>query len=220
MSVRWAKDLKFVRGQPIIWSTMLLDFFATFFSSANQLLPIFAEKILQVGATGFGILAAAPAVGALLGGSVMSLLSRIRRPGALILASVAVFGVATVIFGVSNSFVVSLIFLGLTGTADAVSTILRATIRQLVTPDHIRGRMTSINMIFFMGGPQLGELEAGVVAALIGAPLSVVTGGLGCLIAVFYIAWKVPMLRLYDEEDLRRAGEQLAGEQLALATGK
>jgi MFS family permease len=159
-------------------------------------------------------------VGALLGGSVMSLLSRVRRPGALILSSVAVYGVATIVFGVSNSFGVSLIFLGLTGTADAVSTILRATIRQLVTPDHIRGRMTSVNMIFFMGGPQLGELEAGVVAALIGAPLSVVTGGLGCLIAVVWIAWKVPMLRQYDEEDLRRAGEQLASEQLVLATGK
>ena len=219
------EGLRFVRGQPIIWSTMLLDFFATFFSSANQLLPIFAEKILRVGATGFGILSAAPAVGALLGGSAMSLLSRVRRPGVLILASVAVYGVATVIFGVSNSFVVSLIFLGLTGTADAVSTILRATIRQLVTPDHIRGRMTSINMIFFMGGPQLGELEAGVVAALIGAPLSVVTGGLGCLIAAAFVAWKVPMLRLYDEEDLKRAGERLASERaadesLAVGAGK
>ncbi len=214
------EGLRFVRGQPIIWSTMLLDFFATFFSSANQLLPIFAEKILRVGATGFGVLSAAPAVGALLGGSVMSMLSRVRRPGALILVSVAVFGVATVIFGLSNSFVVSLIFLGLTGTADAVSTILRATIRQLVTPDQMRGRMTSINMIFFMGGPQLGELEAGVVAALIGAPLSVVTGGLGCLIAVALIAWKVPMLRQYDEDDLKRAGEQLANESLAGATGK
>ena len=214
------EGLKFVYGQPIIWSTMLLDFFATFFSSANQLLPIFAEKILRVGATGFGILSAAPAIGALLGGSVMSLLSRVRRPGALILYSVAVYGLATLIFGISTSFWVSLIFLGLTGTADAVSTILRATIRQLVTPDHIRGRMTSINMIFFMGGPQLGEVEAGLVAALIGAPLSVVTGGLGCLIAVAVIAWKVPMLRQYDEEDLRRAGERLASESLAVASGK
>lgn len=74
--------------------------------------------------------------------------------------------------------------LALTGAADTVSTVLRQTIRQLMTPDHLRGRMTSINMIFFMGGPQLGELEAGTVAALVGAPLSVVTGGLGCLIAV------------------------------------
>jgi uncharacterized membrane protein YraQ (UPF0718 family) len=74
--------------------------------------------------------------------------------------------------------------LAITGAADTVSTVLRQTIRQLVTPDHLRGRMTSVNMIFFMGGPQLGELEAGVVAALIGAPLSVVTGGVGCLIAV------------------------------------
>jgi MFS family permease len=209
------EGLTFVRSQPIILSTMLLDFFATFFSSASQLLPIFAEKILRVGAQGLGVLSAAPAIGALLAGGVMSLLSHIRRPGTLILSSVAVYGLATLAFGLSTSFGWSLLFLGLTGTADAVSTILRATIRQLVTPDHIRGRMTSINMIFFMGGPQLGELEAGVVAALIGAPLSVVTGGLGCLIGVALIAWKVPMLRRYDEDDLRRAGEQLV-----MAAGK
>ena len=104
--------------------------------------------------------------------------------------------------------------------ADVISTVIRQTLRQLITPDALRGRMTSINMIFFMGGPQLGELEAGVVAALIGAPLSVVTGGLGCLIAVALIAWKVPLLRQYDEDDLKRAGEQLANESLVVATGK
>jgi MFS family permease len=205
------EGLSFVRHQPIIWSTMALDFFATFFSSASQLLPIFAAKILNVGAQGFGILEAAPAIGALLSGGTLSVVvTRIKRPGAVILWSVALYGVATVAFGLSASFWVSLIFLGLTGIADNVSTILRSTIRQLVTPDQLRGRMTSVNMIFFMGGPQLGEVEAGLVAALIGAPLSVITGGLGCLLAVAFIAWKVPMLRKFDEHDLRRAGEELA----------
>ncbi len=214
------EGFRFVRGQPIIWSTMLLDFFATFFSSANQLLPIFAGKILNAGVQGLGVLSAAPALGALLAGGVMSLLTRIRQPGKLILYSVAAYGAATLVFGLSTVFWLSWLALALTGTADAVSTILRATIRQLVTPDQLRGRMTSINMIFFMGGPQLGELEAGVAAALIGAPLSVVTGGLGCLIAAAAVAWKVPMLRRYDEDDLKRTGERLAAEATAVATGK
>lgn len=205
------EGLSFVRHQPIILSTMTLDFFATFFSSASQLLPIFAAKILNVGAQGFGFLEAAPAVGALLSGSTMSIMvTRIKRPGSLILWSVALYGLATIAFGLSASFWLSLIFLGLTGIADNVSTILRSTIRQLVTPDQLRGRMTSVNMIFFMGGPQLGELEAGLVAALIGAPLSVITGGLGCLLAVAFVARKVPMLRKFDQDDLRQAGEALA----------
>ena len=107
-----------------------------------------------------------------------------RKQGKAVLISVAIYGAATIVFGLSRWFWLSLVILAITGAADTVSTVLRQTIRQLVTPDHLRGRMTSVNMIFFMGGPQLGELEAGVVAALIGAPLSVVTGGVGCLIAV------------------------------------
>jgi len=204
------EGLLFVRRSSIISSTMLLDFFATFFSSASQLLPIFAAKILNVGPQGFGLLEAAPALGAVITSGVMSWVSRVGRPGAWILWSVAAYGLATVLFGLSTSFALSLICLGLTGVADTISMILRQLIRQLVTPDHIRGRMTSVNMIFFMGGPQLGEVEAGAMAALIGAPLSVVTGGLGCLLAVAVIAWKVPTLRRYDEEDLKRAGEALA----------
>ena len=91
---------------------------------------------------------------------------------------------ATVAFALSRWFWLSLLMLAVTGAADTVSTVLRQTIRQLVTPDYLRGRMTSVNMVFFMGGPQLGEFEAGAVAALIGAALSVLTGGVGCLIAV------------------------------------
>jgi len=107
-----------------------------------------------------------------------------QRQGAVVLVSVAVFGAATAGFGVSRIFALSIVLLAIIGAADTVSTILRQTIRQLSTPDYLRGRMTSVNMMFFMGGPQLGELEAGALAAVIGVQLSVVTGGIGCLLAV------------------------------------
>ncbi len=203
------EGLRFVFHQPIILSTMLLDFVATFFSSANQLLPIFAAQILNVGAPGLGALTAATSIGSFAAGGIMGFISRIKKPGRVILYSVAVYGLATVLFGLSRDFVLSLWMLALTGASDTVSTILRGTIRQLVTPDEMRGRMTSVNMIFFMGGPQLGEMEAGFAAALLSAPLSVITGGLGCLIAVALTAWKAPMLRKFDEGDLQQANAAL-----------
>jgi MFS family permease len=203
------EGLRFVFRQPIVRSTMLLDFFATFFSSANQLLPIFAAQILQVGALGYGMLTAAAAIGSLIAGSTMGFITRIRKPGAVILWAVAIYGVATLVFGLSRSFLVSLMMLAITGASDTVSMILRQTIRQVVTPDELRGRMTSVNMIFFMGGPQLGELEAGLMAAMFSAPISVITGGLGCLIAVGLTAWKAPTLRKFDEDDLKQANAAL-----------
>jgi MFS family permease len=178
------EGLSFVRRTPIIVQTMTLDFIATFFASATALLPIFAAEVLHVGARGLGLLAAAPAVGSVLTGILIARLGTLSRQGAILFASVAVYGAATVAFGLSRVFWLSLLMLALVGASDTVSTVLRQTIRQLVTPDSLRGRMTSINMIFFMGGPQLGELEAGALAALIGAPLSVVTGGIACLFAV------------------------------------
>jgi MFS family permease len=176
--------LRFVWRTPIIVQTMTLDFIATFFASATALLPIFAAEILNVGARGLGLLAAAPGAGSIVTGLLIARFGAMRKQGKAVLISVAIYGAATIVFGWSRWFWLSLVMLAITGAADTVSTVLRQTIRQLVTPDHLRGRMTSVNMIFFMGGPQLGELEAGVVAALIGAPLSVVTGGVGCLIAV------------------------------------
>ena len=192
------EGLSFVRRTPIIVQTMTLDFAATFFASATALLPIFADKVLNVGARGFGILAAAPAIGAVLTGLVMARLGNPRRQGRLVIWSVAVFGLATIGFGLSHTFWFSLLMLGVTGAADTVSTVLRQTIRQLVTPDYLRGRTTSINMVFFMGGPQLGELEAGAVAALIGASLSVVTGGVGSVLAALIALFMARSLRDYD----------------------
>jgi len=185
INLRALRDgLRFVWRTPIIVQTMTLDFVATFFASATALLPIFAAEILKVGARGLGLLAASPGAGSIIAGLTMARLGVTRKQGKLVLASIVVYGAATVVFGLSTWFWLSLLMLAITGAADTVSTVLRQTIRQLVTPNHLRGRMTSVNMIFFMGGPQLGEMEAGAVAALIGAPLSVLTGGVGCLIAV------------------------------------
>ena len=175
------EGLKFVWHTPIIVQTMTLDFLATFFGSATLLLPIFAQERLSVGARGYGFLAAAPAIGSVLTALVMARLGTFHRQGRLVVWSVAVFGVATAAFGISKVYWFSLLMLAVVGASDTVSTVLRQTIRQLVTPNHLRGRMTSINMMFFMGGPQLGELEAGSLAALVGAPMSVVIGGLGSL---------------------------------------
>src|SRR5438105_523683 len=193
------EGLRFVWRTPIIVQTMTLDFVATFFASANQLLPIFAKDILRVGAQGYGFLAAAPAGGAIITGLVMARLGTLKRQGLVVIVSIAVFGATTIAFGLSRVFWFSLLMLAITGAADTVSTILRQTIRQLVTPNTLRGRMTSINMIFFMGGPQLGEVEAGTVAALIGAPLSVVTGGVACVVAAALAFIAAKNLRRYEK---------------------
>ena len=192
------EGLKFVWHTPIIVQTMTLDFVATFFASATLLLPIFAQERLHVGARGYGFLAAAPAIGSVLTALVMARIGSFRKQGRLVVWSVAVFGVATSAFGVSTVYWFSLLMLAVTGAADTVSTVLRQTIRQLVTPNHLRGRMTSINMMFFMGGPQLGELEAGTLASFIGAPLSVVIGGLGSLICAAIAAVKSKRLMEFE----------------------
>ena len=196
-----AEGLRFVFKTPLIRSTMLLDFFATFFASASALLPIFAQDILHVGAHGYGLLAAATSVGALLtGAALVPLIDRIGRRGTTMLLAVIGYGLATVVFGVSHSFWLTFLCLALTGATDTVSMVIRNIVRQLNTPDAIRGRMTSVNMMFFMGGPQLGELEAGLVANAWGAPASVISGGIGCLLATAWVAWRTPALRAYRRE--------------------
>jgi MFS family permease len=192
------EGFRFVRKTPIIVQTMTLDFAATFFASATLLLPIFASERLHVDARGYGFLAAAPAIGSVITALVMARAGSFSKQGRLVVVSVAIFGLATAAFGISTVFWFSLLMLAVTGAADTVSTVLRQTIRQLVTPNHLRGRMTSINMMFFMGGPQLGELEAGVLAAAIGAPLSVVIGGLGSIASSAVAALKSKSLMDFE----------------------
>ena len=195
------EGFNFILSRPIILSSMLLDFFATFFSSANALLPIFARDILMVGEQGYGWLASAQAVGAGLTAITMSQVDTIRHQGKVLLGAVVSFGIWTLIFGFSPFYWLSFLSLALMGASDTVSMIIRNTLRQLRTPDQIWGRMTSINQIFFMGGPQLGELEAGLIAQFFGAPLAVITGGIGCILATSWIARRWPQLWTYEGED-------------------
>ena len=196
------EGLRFVFRSPLMRSTMLLDFFATFFASATALLPIFAQDILHVGATGYGWLFAAPAVGSFITSlALVPLVEKIRRRGESIIWSVVGHGAATIVFGMSRSFWLTFLCLAMVGSTDTVSTVLRNVIRQLETPDRLRGRMTGVNMVFFMGGPQLGEFEAGAVANWLGAPFSVITGGIGCVLSTAWVAWSTPMLRRYRSDN-------------------
>src|SRR5689334_8333062 len=195
------EGINFIVSKPVILSTMLMDFVATFFASANTLMPIIARDILHVGVVQYGWLSAAQSVGAVLAALIVSQLPEIRRQGQIFLGSVVIFGVATVIFGLSTSLVLAWCALAVTGAADSVSTIIRNTIRQLQTPDHIRGRMTSVNQIFFQGGPQLGEVEAGVVAQLFGAPFAIISGGIGCIVGMWLIIRKWPFLISYNGDE-------------------
>ena len=200
------EGVRFILNQPLILSTMILDFFATFFASANTLMPIIAVDVLHVGAVAYGWLSAGQAIGAMIAALIISQLRIIRRQGAIFMLAVVVFGLATIVFGASRLFLLSMLALILVGAADTVSTIIRNTIRQLSTPDYIRGRMTSVNQIFFQGGPQLGEVEAGLVAQLLGAPFAVISGGVGCILAAAWIAQRWPQIRRYNGDEPILAG--------------
>jgi MFS family permease len=201
---------RFVRGTRIIWGSMLLDFFATLFSSARTLLPLVADQVLGMGAQGYGLLSTADAVGSLAAGAAVSLRKNIYRQGAVLLGSVAIYGLATALFGLSTNFALSYLFFAVVGASDTVSTIIRQTIRQMMTPDRLRGRMTGINQIFFMGGPQLGEMEAGAVAAAFGVPFAIVSGGLATVVMTIYIARRYPGLRRYTSATLEQDQARLA----------
>lgn len=200
------EGIQFILSKPVILSTMLLDFVATFFASANTLLPIIAKNVLHVGVVEYGYLSAAQAVGAVAAALVISQIKELRRQGQLFLGAVVVFGVATIVFGITGSLLIAWLALAITGAADGVSTIIRNTIRQLQTPDHIRGRMTSVNQIFFQGGPQLGEMEAGTAAQFFGAPFAVISGGIGCIVGTVLILRKWPHLVTYNGDEPTLAG--------------
>ena len=200
------EGIQFILSRPIILSSMVLDFWATFFSSANTLLPFVARDILNVGAIQYGWLSASQSIGGVVADFILSQRVKIRRQGTLLLTAVILFGITTVLFGVSRVFWLTMLALAGVGAADAVSTILRNTIRQLQTPDYIRGRMTGVNQIFFSGGPQLGEIEAGVVAQVFGTPIAIISGGIGCVVAMALVALRWPQLQKYNGDEPILAG--------------
>jgi MFS family permease len=193
-----ADGVRFILSKPMILSSMLLDFVATFFASANTMMPIVARDILHVGEVGYGWLVSAQSIGSVAAAAVVSQRTGLRRQGRTLLEAVGVFGLATVVFGMTGNFGVAVFALIVVGAADAVSTIIRNTIRQLQTPDSMRGRMSGISQIFFQGGPQLGEVQAGLVATALGVPFAIVSGGIGTIVAAWLIVRRWPELLHYD----------------------
>jgi MFS family permease len=204
------EGIEFIKNSPIIFSVMFLDFFGTFFSSANTLMPFVAQDILHVGPIQYGWLSASQAIGTLMIGLYLSQKSKLLRQGMLISISIAMFGFATILFGVSTWFWVTMLALILIGAFDGLSSIIRNTARQLQTPDAMRGRMMSITQIFFKGGPQLGEVESGLVAQLLGVPFAIISGGVGCVLATWIVVKKIPQLWTYNGDEAV-AGETIAG---------
>lgn len=165
-----------------------LDLFAVLLGGATALLPMFARDILQTGPQGLGLLRAAPAAGALVMSLALLRWPLHRHTGPLLLGSVAIFGVATVVFGLSSDFGLSLAALAITGAADNISVVIRQTLVQSDTPNEIRGRVSAVNSIFIGASNQLGEFESGATAALLGPVGSVVLGGVGTIaIALLWI---------------------------------
>jgi len=192
-----AEGFRFLWQTPILLGLMLADFLGTFFAGAMLLMPIFASELLHVGPQGLGLLFAAPAVGSALVALGIALLGAPPLAGSTVLICIGLYGLATAAFGATGSFPLALLFLALAGAADGASTVVRQTLRQLLTPDHLRGRMTGVTMIFFMGGPQLGELEAGALARFAGVRTSVIVGGLLCTASAAILALVLPGLRRY-----------------------
>jgi len=195
------EGINFIKNSPIIFSVMILDFFGTFFSSANTLLPFVARDILHVGPIQYGWLSSSQAIGTIMVGLYLSQRTRLLRQGMMITVSVAMFGLATILFGISTSFWLTMLALILVGVFDGLSSIIRNTVRQLQTPDAMRGRMMSITQIFFKGGPQLGEVESGLVAQLMGVPFAIISGGVGCVLATWIVVKRIPQLWNFNGDE-------------------
>jgi MFS family permease len=174
--------VRFVRHRPVVLGAISLDLFAVLLGGATALLPIFAKDILHTGPWGLGLLRAAPAAGAFVLAVLLSRWPITRRSGHVLLGAVALYGVATLVFGLSTSFALSMVALVVAGAADMVSVVIRQSLVQLDTPDEMRGRVSAVNSVFIGASNQLGEFESGVTAALLGPVGSVLLGGVGTLV--------------------------------------
>jgi hypothetical protein len=190
-----AEGLQFLRQTPVLLATMMLDFLATFFGASTTLMPIFAAEVLGGGPGVLGLLLSAPATGAVVGATVMASRRPLARPGLGILGAIAVYGIALIAFALSRNLWLSCAFLAISGAADSVSVTQRHTLRNVVTPDALRGRVAAAHATFAGGGPQLGEFQAGVIASRFGAPAAVVIGGVCTLVAALVVAQIVPGIR-------------------------
>ena len=202
---RVAEGVRFVRNRPVILGAISLDLFAVLLGGATALLPIFARDILHVGPWGLGLLRSAPAVGACLCALTLTRWPLRRHIGNTMFAVVAAFGVFTILFGLSTSFLLSLFSLFMLGATDMVSVNIRANLVQLSTPDAMRGRVSAVSMLFIGASNELGEFESGITAALFGTIPAVVIGGVGTLVVLAGWMKLFPALRKVDSfDDLKK----------------
>jgi MFS family permease len=192
------EGLRFIWREKLILGTISLDLFAVLLGGAVALLPIYAKDILHAGTTGLGILRAAPGVGAIAMAILVAYRPLTRRAGAAMLACVFAFGICTIVFGISRNLALSLTALMLLGAFDMVSVIIRHTVIQLGTPDDMRGRVSSVNMVFIGASNEVGQFESGITAEWFGAVPAVVLGGIGTLLVVVLWMWLFPALRHVD----------------------
>ncbi len=191
------EGIGFVRRRPVVFGCMVLDMFAVIFGGAAALLPIYAQDILHVGPRGYGLLSSSLELGALATAAVLMSRPPIQRTGTALLVAVGVYGAATIVFGLSRWFPLSVLSYMLVGAADQVSVVMRSTAIQLSTPDELRGRVSAVNLLFIGASNQLGAAESGFVAGLTSAPFAVVSGGIGCLLVLAIVAATNPSLRRY-----------------------
>ena len=192
------EGVKFVYRSKAILGAISLDMVAVLFGGAVALLPVFAQDILEVGSKGFGVLRAAPAVGALITMLITAYLPISRRAGLKLLIAIFGFGLCIIVFGLSEIFWISVVALFFSGVTDGVSMVIRQTILQLKTPDHMRGRVSSVNSIFVGSSNELGALESGIAAKLLGPVVAVVFGGSMTLLTVMSMAFISPTFRKLD----------------------
>ena len=190
------EGLRFVFNSQVILAALALDMFAVLFGGAIALLPVFADDILKVGEVGYGWLRAAPGIGSIITLLILSLVPLKSNPGMKLLFSIGAFGVTTIVFGLSTSFVLSFVMLVLGGLFDAISVVIRGTILQLYTPDSMRGRVAAVNTMFISSSNELGALESGVTARLMGTVPAVIFGGVMTLVVVGVTYVKAPILKV------------------------
>jgi len=191
------QGLSFLKSRRLLQANFVIDLNAMTFGMPRALFPAIATDLFGGDATTAGLLFAAPGVGALLAAMTSGWLSAVRRQGQAVIVSVLVWGAAITVFGITSSLALALPLLAIAGAADVVSAVFRTTILQLDVPDHLRGRLSSLHTAFSTGGPRLGDLEAGAVAALTSVRFSVVSGGLACIAGALTIARYMPELARY-----------------------
>ena len=198
------EGVRYLGATRILLATMSLDFLATFFGSPRALFPYYADRVFHVGPEGLGLLYASMGAGALVASVASGWTARVQRQGLTVLIAVSVWGLAIALFGLldERAFAVALVLLAIANGADAVSSIFRGTILQLVVPDALRGRLNAINIMFVLGGPQLGQFESGAVAALASPVVSVISGGIACVLSVVVVsAWIPEIARYHSHRD-------------------